>query len=220
MNHTTDMMICCSFAKKAGNFGMRFHNAAAEKLGLDFLYKSFAVDDIGKAIAAMRTLNFRGAAVSMPFKVEVLEHVNRFTESVQVIGAANTIVNEDGSLIAYNTDWGAALKMLESTQAQTGLKELVILGSGGYARAVAYAAETMLMSTTSITRQNWSSLNEVREKIIFNCTPVEGMIVDPSNVYVDCIVGTETGDRLALWQAQEQFELFTGYKCFMLDDKS
>lgn len=210
MIHTTDMMICCSFAKKAGNFGMGFHNAAAEKLGLDFLYKSFAVDDIGKAIAAMRTLKFRGAAVSMPYKIEVLKHVDRITESVQSIGASNTIVN-DGSLVAYNTDWLAAQKMLDITRARTGLKELVILGNGGYAKAVAYAASTVLMPVTNITRCNWSSLNSIHEKIVFNCTPVEGVKVDSSNAFVDCVVGTETGNKLALWQAQVQFELFTGH---------
>jgi len=210
MIHTTDMMICCSFSKRAGNFGMRFHNAAAQRLGLDFLHKSFSVDDIGKAMEAMRTLNLRGAAVSMPYKIEVLRHVDRVEESTQAIGASNSILNDGGLLTAHNTDWIAARKILEITRSQSNLTKLVILGDGGYAKAVWYAAKTLELPTTKITRHSWASIGELRNKIIFNCTPVEGLRVHESNAFIDCIVGTETGSQLSLWQAREQFFLWTG----------
>lgn len=189
---------------------MRYHNSAAERLGLNFLHKSFSVDDIGKAVEAMRTLNLRGAAVSMPYKVEVLRHVDKIEEATQAIGASNSILNDAGVLTAHNTDWVAARKMLEIKRSQSQLTKLVILGDGGYAKAVWYAAQTLSIPTTKLTRHSWASIGELRNKIIFNCTPVEGLQVHESNAFIDCIVGTETGSQLSLWQAREQFLLWTG----------
>lgn len=229
MQHKTDMMICCSFGGKAGNFGMKVHNEAAAYYGLDFLYKSFAVESIKDAMAAMRTLKFRGAAVTMPFKEAVRNFIDEETKETRAIGACNTVLLEPVftneaytkawnleqkyKLVGHNTDWIAAYKLLSDPKYR--LKErksLIILGNGGYAKAVAYAAQQVEPSVEMITlkRDTWGLIPMLNNNLIFNCTPVENIPVHPSNDFIDCVVGTETGNWLALEQAKEQFFLYTG----------
>jgi len=199
-------MIFGSFAKQAGNNGCKMFNPAFEYYGLNAIYKSFSVDDIGKAIEAARTLNFRGFAITMPFKIEVLKHVDELSDEAFNIGAANTILNYDGKLTAYNTDYLAALSFLEICE----LKPLYILGDGGYAAAVKHASETLGFKYTVITRKCWDEIIRIRESIIFNCTPVTNIQYHHSNNFIDCIITTPTGQELSRVQASHQFKLYTG----------
>jgi shikimate 5-dehydrogenase len=205
-----DTMVCVSFAKEAGKFGAAVHNLAAAYHHLNFIYKPFSVDDIEAAVKAMRLLKFRGAGVTMPFKIEVLKYVDELSPEVREIGSANTILNEDGRLIAHNTDWLAARKMIFEKM-RPGL-QVWVLGRGGYAKAVAYAARQLGYEPQFVSRSDatWQVLNAVEGKLIYNCTPARDLLLKNSNVFVDGNVGTETGRCLALWQAKEQFELYTG----------
>ena len=87
--------------------------------------------------------------------------------------------------------------------------DLHILGSGGYAAAVITAARDLGYNPNIITRNNWNEIKEIRDSIIFNCTPVENIEVDKANNFIDCIVSTPTGKRLAWIQAYHQFKLYT-----------
>lgn len=216
MKITKDTIMCASFAKEAGNFGALVHNTAARYHYLSFVYKPFSVDSIADAIKAMRLLKFRGAGITMPFKTEVLQYIDEQTPEVSEIGSANTILNEGGKLIAYNTDWVAASKMLKDKMTKE--LSLVILGRGGYAKAVGYAAKKLGYKPTFINRTDalWQVLGLLKNKLIYNCTPAKVQINDNSNVLIDSSIDTETGKQLALWQAGEQFVLYTG-KSFPID---
>ena len=146
-----DTLLYGSFAKQAGSKGCKFFNTAFQKLAINAIYKSFSVDDISLAIQAMKTLHMKAAAITMPFKRVVLEYVDSVSKDVEMIGASNTIINNDGILHAENTDWMSVKDMLESKQ----VKNLTILGNGGYADAVKYACKLLDITTTSITRSNW-----------------------------------------------------------------
>ena len=91
-----DTRLCMSLSGRPGNFGTRFHNFLYEALRLDFVYKAFAIDDIAGAVAGIRALRVRGAAVSMPFKEAVIGHVDRMMPSAAAIGSVNTLVLDDG----------------------------------------------------------------------------------------------------------------------------
>lgn len=158
---------------------------------------------------AMRTLKFRGAAISSPYKIEAFHLADECGDSdTLIIGATNTVINENGKLVAYNTDWIAARNMLLPYVSHN--KQLFILGYGGYAKSVQWAADTLNMTskTTIITRKEWNEIEKIRDSIVFNCTPVADIAVNETNIFVDCIVGTSTGNQLAFWQAEAQFELF------------
>ena len=130
--------LCGSFAGRASQVGMRVHNAAYRARGLDFTYVAFSIRDAQSAVAAMRALSMRGCAITMPFKETVIPLLDHLDPDAARIGAVNTIVNEEGVLTGYNTDWLAAKQALEEVTALAG-KVAVVLGAGGAGRAVCYA---------------------------------------------------------------------------------
>ncbi len=106
------MTLCISLAARPSNIGTRFHNYLYEALGLNYIYKAFAPTDITAAVAGIRGLPIRGAAVSMPYKEAVIPLVDRLDPSARAIDSVNTIVNDDGILTAYNTDYLAVARLL------------------------------------------------------------------------------------------------------------
>ena len=116
------------------------HNAAFRKLGLNFVYLAWQVETIGDAIKGLRALgNFRGASVTIPHKIVAIPFLDHVEMTAQRIGAINTIVAEKGELTGYNTDATGALRALREGGAELNGRRIVVLGSGGAARAIAFA---------------------------------------------------------------------------------
>ena len=115
------------------------HNAAFDALGLDFVYVAFRVEDVKSALAGMRALeNFRGMSVTIPHKIEAMRHVDEITEVDRSIGSINTIINDNGKLIGLGTDGPGALKALLDAGVDLDGKTVLMAGSGGAARAIAF----------------------------------------------------------------------------------
>lgn len=116
------------------------HNAAFEKLGLNFVYLAFRVEDIAGAIRGIRALgNVRGFSVTIPHKVAVIPHLDEVEATARHIGSVNTIVVEKGKLTGYNTDATGALRALREGGVRLEGQKVLMLGSGGAARAIAFA---------------------------------------------------------------------------------
>lgn len=130
--------LCMSLAARPGNFGTRFHNYLYRALELDYFYKAFTTTDLAAAIGGIRALGIRGCAVSMPFKEASIPMMDELDASAAAIESINTIVNTDGRLKAYNTDYIAIRELIRSHQLDTSLR-LALRGSGGMAKAVACA---------------------------------------------------------------------------------
>ncbi|HNY50284.1 MAG TPA: shikimate dehydrogenase [Smithella sp.] len=113
------------------------HNAALKKMGIDESYSAACVQDIGGAVAGIRGMNIHGASVTIPFKVAVMKYLDDLDDDALEIGAVNTIVNRDGILTGYNTDWLGLTLTLKSAMTIKN-KTFVIIGAGGTARAAAY----------------------------------------------------------------------------------
>ncbi|QTF72241.1 shikimate 5-dehydrogenase [Arthrobacter woluwensis] len=133
-----DMTLCISLAARPSNIGTRFHNYLYEKLGLNFVYKAFAPADLAAAVQGIRGLPIRGAAVSMPYKEAVIPLVDHLAPSAAAIDSVNTIVNDNGVLTAYNTDYQAVERLLAENPVDSGLS-VMLRGSGGMAKAVVAA---------------------------------------------------------------------------------
>ena len=131
-----DTRLCMSLSARPGNFGTRFHNYLYRALGLNFLYKAFTTRDLRAAIGGIRALGIRGCAVSMPFKEACIEYLDELDPSAKGIRSVNTIVNTDGFLKAYNTDYVAVASLLQSRKIPSNL-DFALRGSGGMAKAVA-----------------------------------------------------------------------------------
>lgn len=116
------------------------HNAGFKNLGINCVYLAWKVEVIGDAIKGLRALgNFRGASVTIPHKVSVMPFLDHIESTAQRIGAVNTIVAEKGRLIGYNTDATGAVRALREGGVALNGRHIVMLGSGGAARAIACA---------------------------------------------------------------------------------
>lgn len=124
--------------RASGNFGLRFHNHLYEQLGLNFYYKAFSSQDLPGAVGGIRALGIRGCGVSMPFKEACIALVDELDASASAIQSINTIVNTNGHLKAYNTDYIAVAQLLDSHRIPKDTR-FALRGSGGMAKAVASA---------------------------------------------------------------------------------
>jgi len=116
------------------------HNAAFQKLGLNYVYLAFKVENLEGAMRGIRALgNVRGFSVTIPHKVAAVQYLDEVEPTARNIGAINTIVVEGGKLTGYNTDASGALRALESAGVALLGKSVLLLGSGGAARAIAFA---------------------------------------------------------------------------------
>ena len=117
------------------------HNAAFNKMGLDYLYVPFRVkkEELGKAVEGMKALNIKGLNVTIPHKVTIIPFLDKLDRLAERIGAVNTIVNNDGILTGYNTDATGFLQALLEKGIELKEKNVVILGAGGASRAVSFA---------------------------------------------------------------------------------
>lgn len=188
-----DTTLCISLSGRPSSVGTRFHNHLYGTLGLDFVYKACTTNDLAAAIGGIRALGIRGCGVSMPFKLACIPFVDEMHDSATAIGAVNTIVNNDGHLDAYNTDYSAVAQLLTEHAVPTGL-DVAVLGSGGMAAAVGAALrDTGFTSLTVVARNEttgralaetlgarWlQEIGPTRPGLIVNATPV-GMVGGPS----------------------------------------
>ncbi len=185
-NLTKDTTLCISLAGRPSNIGTRFHNFLYDELGLDYLYKACTTSDIGAAVAGVRALGIRGCSVSMPYKETCLDHVDSLDASARAISSVNTIVNDEGHLTAYNTDYLAVATLL----ARHGVPSdgpFCVLGSGGMAKAVVAALADAGFRDGSVVARNegtgrgladlygfgWlPELGAVRPALVVNATPI------------------------------------------------
>ncbi len=117
------------------------HTAAAKELHLPLVYGTLDVgnDFLPALISSLRNQKFRGANITIPYKEAVLPLLDEIKDEAASVGAVNTIVNEDGKLIGYNTDVTGIARALDSVRDSIHQKSILILGAGGAARAAAYA---------------------------------------------------------------------------------
>jgi len=113
------------------------HNQAFAATGYNGVYLAFGVTDPGTAIKGIAALNFKGVSVTLPHKVAVMEYLDAVDETAARIGAVNTIVNNQGRLIGYNTDGAGALQALR-TRTSIKDKSVALIGAGGAARAIGF----------------------------------------------------------------------------------
>ncbi len=127
------------------------HNAGFAYLNLNYIYHGWEIENIKDAIHAMRSFNFLGYSISMPFKEAVIKYLDHTDEAVQAIKACNTVFNDNGVLIGFNSDWIGALTTLKQ-RIDLHNKHVLILGAGGTARAITYGLKINNANITILNR--------------------------------------------------------------------
>ncbi len=187
------------------------HNSAFSRTGYNGVYLAFNVkgQDLASAINGIKALGIKGASITIPHKVEVMKYLDNIDEKAAKIGAVNTIVNRDGKLFGYNTDClGATNALLEKTGIKD--KDVVILGSGGAARAIGFGIVSEggrltilgvlkdegenLANDLGVNYYHPSELRNIDCRILINATPVgmtpntEAMPVQKQDLNKDMVV--------------------------------
>ena len=114
------------------------YNYSFEKLGLDYAYVAFDIKEheVKDALDALRLFKMRGCNVTMPDKTEAAKYVDELSPAAQIIGAVNTIVNDDGKLTGYITDGEGFVKNLQDHGIEVSGKKITVAGGGGAATAI------------------------------------------------------------------------------------
>lgn len=114
------------------------HNTAFRELNLDYAYLAFEIDEnqVEDAIKGLKALNARGCNVSMPYKSTVIPYLDHLSKAAKMIGAVNTIVNDNGILTGHITDGTGLINALKDQGYDIKDKKLTIVGCGGAATAI------------------------------------------------------------------------------------
>jgi shikimate dehydrogenase len=163
------------------------HNSALAHCGLDGCYLAFQVENIAAAVTGIRGLGIRGASVTIPHKIAVMQHLDEVDPMAAEIGAVNTVINRDGNLYGYNSDCIGAVKAIAQKTAIKG-KQIAVIGAGGAARAIGFGLQQEGGVVTIVNRTRsrgeklagdlgarfmpLADLKELRCHIVVNATPV------------------------------------------------
>ena len=146
------------------------HNAAFAKLGLDYAYLAFEVDNdsLEGAVQGIRSLKLVGSNVSMPNKTVVHKYLDKLSPAAEMCGAVNTIVNEDGVLTGHITDGTGYMMSLKDNGVDVIGKKMTIVGAGGAATAIEIQAALDGVTEISIFNRKdefWANAEETVRKI-------------------------------------------------------
>ena len=145
-------------------------NEAFAKLGLDYAYLAFEVDNdtLEDAITGLRALKMRGSNVSMPNKTVVHKYLDELSPAAEMCGAVNTIVNDNGKLTGHITDGIGYMQSLKDNDIDVIGKKMTIVGAGGAATAIEIQAALDGVVEISIFNRKdefWANAEKTVEKI-------------------------------------------------------
>lgn len=168
--------------KLSHSFSKPIHNELAD---YSYEYKELAENEVGEFL---RKKEFDGLNVTIPYKQTVMEYMDEISPEAQRIGAVNTVLNKNGKLVGYNTDYyGFSCQIKESGADITG-KDAIILGTGGAAKTVVCVLNDMgaksVRTVTSAEIKAGNMENYADAQIIVNATPV-GMYPETGNSPVE-----------------------------------
>lgn len=144
-------------------------NALLQEKGF---YTRIRVNSGADLALAVRTLGLVGANVTAPFKETLMPYMDELSEEVLLIGGANTIVNDDGRLKAYNTDWYGATEAIKHAGIELKGLKIVLLGLGGAGKAVAYGLVSAGADVTLVNR-TLSKAEELSQRLGCTYAPIE-----------------------------------------------
>lgn len=134
--HTGLMALIGSPVGHSGSPAM--YNYSFQKLGLDYAYVALDIkeDQVKDAIAAMKLFHMKGGNVTMPDKTEAAKYMDELSPAAQIIGAINTIVNDNGKLTGHITDGEGFVNNLKDHGIDIKGKKITVAGGGGAATAI------------------------------------------------------------------------------------
>lgn len=214
----------------AHSLSPRLHNMWFKQHHLSHRYQLWQTDKLDAFMTVFNFFGLPGASVTMPYKKAVMPYCQTIDRHARAIGAVNTLVRRGQRLLGYNTDWLGVQRVLGKNLKQA---NVLILGSGGAAAAVAYAAKQSSAHTVQTLNRTQLPTEQTHFDIIVNATPVSDRLLVPARalknkIVMDCIYGRPTvllrtaqaqpaarrldGRAMLDGQAKEQFYLWTNQR--------
>lgn len=186
------------------------HSAAFRELNLDCSYIAYRIPqgELSEGIEGLKKIKINGFNVTIPHKIEMMTYLDKIDESCSLIGAVNTVTNNEGILKGYNTDMDGFIEPFKKKNLKIKDSKVLLLGAGGAARAIAAGmskekakeitivnrtesnANTLLEFTSKIgLNGNVMTINEAERKIneydvIINATSI-GLRNEPSPISLE-----------------------------------
>lgn len=171
------------------SFSPAIHNAAFKSLGMDCTYIAYriAADELDAGVCSLKEAKIAGFNVTIPHKEAIMDHLSERRGDCDMIKAANTIVNEGGSLVGYNTDVDGFMEPIKRRNIDVKGQEVLVAGAGGAARAIVAAfkkaeAGCINIVNRSKDRANWLAL--LASSLNMKCKIVS--IKDAARMMSDC----------------------------------
>ncbi len=114
------------------------HSAAFREMDLDSSYIAYRIPkgELDAGIAGLKKIKIDGFNITIPHKIEMMKYLDKADESCSLIGAVNTVSNEKGILMGYNTDMDGFLEPFKKRELDVADSKVLLLGAGGAARAI------------------------------------------------------------------------------------
>jgi len=169
------------------------HSAAFRELNLDCSYIGYRIpkEELEEGIQGLKKIKISGFNVTIPHKIEIMKYLDKIDESCSLIGAANTVVNNDGILKGYNTDMDGFLEPFKKRELKISNSKILLLGAGGAARAIVAGFAKENAKTITIanrTLENAEKLSEFAKKIGLSSNTIKIEDVNDSTKDYDIIV--------------------------------
>jgi shikimate dehydrogenase len=153
------------------------HSAAFRELNLDSTYIAYRIPkgELKDGIEALKKIKIDGFNVTIPHKIEMMKYLDRIDESCSVIGAVNTVTNNEGVLKGYNTDMDGFLDPFKKKKIKILDAKILLLGAGGAARAIVagFAKENAKHITiANRTLENANNLAQYANKLGLNANAI------------------------------------------------
>ncbi len=219
-----------------------FQNSAFLSESIDSVYLALNIesDKFNNAVQGLKNLDILGINITVPYKVEIIKHLDNLSEEGSIIGAVNCIKITDGVWTGYNTDWYGVLKTLEINKISKSSRTL-ILGAGGASSGVIYGLKQFGITDITITNRTTAKAIDLADKYQINFITQENIIsqkyeliintttapfnelinaFDKNTVYFDLkyygnkanSYGIIDGTEMLLYQGAMSFEIWTGKK--------
>ena len=143
------------------------HNNFFKLNNLNSIYLAFDIDEgeIKNTIHALKAINVQGFNVTIPYKIKIMNYLDEISKEAKLIGAVNTVKNENGKLIGYNTDGLGFLKSLEDKNIDIKNKNVLVIGAGGAANAICTSLALAGINKIYINNRNIDKAKKLAKKL-------------------------------------------------------
>lgn len=149
------------------SFSPNMHSYLFEKYGVNGAYLCFDIEPrkIYKSIEAMRILNTVGFNVTIPYKTDIMAGLDEIDRNAELIGAVNTVKNEDGMLKGYNTDGRGFVKAITDRNISIEGKSTLIIGCGGACRSIAIEMASAGIKKIDIRNRSIENAEKIAKRV-------------------------------------------------------